>query len=153
MKRVLVVPWSTAPTKSAMKVSPFLSFGGSGVLERRVARNATRLGLLGGQETGDQGLVQPGAEDAADDRADDGHPEVQTAVLVAEGGAVPGEERGEARAEVTCRVDGVAGVGPPGHADRDDDEADDERSEVGGGRGVLQVGHGEDQEEQDRGAD
>src|SRR5262245_14597630 len=68
MERVLVVPWSTAPTKSAMRCLHTLARGGDlpGLLR-----------CLGRQEPPDECLVQTGADDAADDRCDDRYPEIQ----------------------------------------------------------------------------
>src|SRR6266568_5066625 len=83
MNLVLVVPWSTAPTKSAM-VRLFSSL-----------TSGSRFELLGGgghftrflwagrrQEPADQELVRGHADDAADDRTDDRYPEIEIVVLV-----------------------------------------------------------------------
>src|SRR3954469_3983757 len=76
MKRVLVVPWSTAPTKSATTC-----LHGFGCL---LGGDAAGLRLAGdGQDPADQPLVQPGAEHAADDRGHDRNPEVQITGLIA----------------------------------------------------------------------
>src|SRR5690349_25157186 len=105
MKRVLVVPWSTAPTKSATGCLHFLVSGRRG--------NPARLLRLarGRQEPRDQVLVQPGAYYTADDGRDDRYPEIEIPGLVAESIAIAGEEAGESRAEVAGRVDRVPRVG------------------------------------------
>src|ERR1700742_798314 len=110
MKRVLVVPWSTAPTKSA--TADYLR-----VFEGR--KLARFLGCVGREEAGHEDLVEPGAGDPTDDGGDDRDPEVDMAVLVLECPVIAGDELGQARSEVTGRVDRVAGVRTPGHADRD----------------------------------
>src|SRR5690349_11837156 len=67
MKRVLVVPWSTAPTKSVMSTLLLSALLG--------ARHPADL-LLGleRQDPADECLVEPGAQHAADQRRHDGHP-------------------------------------------------------------------------------
>src|SRR4051812_40782722 len=103
MNRVLVVPWSIAPTKSAM--SRFLS-------------DVESLGLLGSgqpprlrwfldrQEPTDQHLVRARAEEPAHDGPDDRDPEVQVSGLVLERIVEPGDVRRQAGSEVARRVDG-----------------------------------------------
>src|SRR3954452_22072683 len=111
MKRVLVVPWSTAPTKSATGRLHFLVSG-----RRRDPARLLRL-RRGRQESRDQELVQAGAGHAADQGPDDRNPEIGIPGLVAERTAVAGEEAGESRTEVAGRVDRIPGVGAPRHAD------------------------------------
>src|SRR5690348_2109113 len=101
MKRVLVVPWSTAPTKSATGCLHFL-VSGRGRYPARLLRSAGTW-----QESRDHDLVQAGADHAADDGSDDRDPEIEIPGLIAERTAVAGEETGESRAEVTGRVDRV----------------------------------------------
>src|SRR5690349_11020934 len=113
MKRVLVVPWSTAPTKSATVRLHILDT----VVRRR--NPAHFLGLVRRQESSDQILVQTGADHTTDDRSHDRYPEVEIAGLISERILVPGEEAGQTRPEVTGRVYRIAGVGAPGHPDRD----------------------------------
>src|SRR5690349_10552585 len=98
MKRVLVVPWSTAPTKSAMVVSSDV-LAGLGHGDRFP---------FGGQEAFDHVAEDGAADDAADDRRDDRQPPIGLAVLVDPGGRVPGDVRREPGPEVAGRVDGVA---------------------------------------------
>src|SRR5690348_11915004 len=107
MNRVLVVPWSIAPTKSGIGSPRF--HGGVKVALRQTAR----LGGLRRQEPADEHLVQTGADQATDDRGDDRNPEVQGPVLVAHRPTVAGEELGNARPEVAGGVDRVARVGAP----------------------------------------
>src|SRR5436190_9595038 len=107
MKRLLVVPWSTAPTKSAMVVSSEV-VGGLG--------HGDGFRLAVGQEAFDHVAEDRAADDPADDRRDDRQPPVRDAVLVDPGGRVPGDERREPGPEVTGGVDRVARVGAPGHA-------------------------------------
>src|SRR4051794_19638710 len=95
MNLELVVPWSMAPTKSAM-VTPLVCarWEGSGATDDsglRVAAlgSCARLQLLVGGEVGaDAVLVEAAADQATDERADDRDPPVHVAVLVSEGAAV-----------------------------------------------------------------
>src|SRR5690348_6787973 len=100
MKRVLVVPWSTAPTKSAIACLHVV-FGGL------LGQPSWLLGTAGaqpGQEPADQPLVQAGAEHTADDGRHDRDPEIEIPGLIAECAAVARQEAGESRTEVTRRV-------------------------------------------------
>src|SRR5579875_3014644 len=111
-----------------------------GVLRARPAdrdflRNAFLLPLQPRvQDVADEEVIDEHADDAADERADDRYPEVVAEVearhVVAPGKghlSPPREEGEQARPEVAGRVDGVAGVGAEGHADRCHGEADDQR--------------------------
>ena len=94
------------------------------------------------------------ADEPADDRRDDRQPEVDGWPFWSiHAVAVPGDARREPGPEVAGGVDRVAGVGAPRHPDRDDEQADDDRAEVGQRRVVDRGGHGEDHEDEDRGAD
>src|ERR1700759_4006855 len=89
MNRELVVPWSTAPTKSGM-VLLLQSFSPVPAPQDRGWPRGFRSGIDGGvvgrrQEPPDTVLVQPAADQAADDRADDRYVEVQIPVLGLEG--------------------------------------------------------------------
>src|ERR1043165_8719034 len=103
MNRVLVVPWSMAPTKSGIGFPRFdggvqVSFG-----------QAAGFGGLRRQEPPDEHLVEAGAHETTDDGRDDRDPEIQVPVLISHCSTVASDERGEPRAEVTGRVDRIAG--------------------------------------------
>src|SRR4051794_10298093 len=122
----------------------------AGLVEVGGGGNAPDLLVLVGDRQGaaDPEVVQPGTDEAADERTDDRDPEVDVPVLVPPGTAVAGEEGRQARPEVASGVDGVPGVGAPGHPDGHHDQADDERRQVGAGRRAAQVGDRQDQEQQ-----
>src|SRR5689334_291298 len=87
MNRVLVVPWSMAPTKSAMCVAPLRcgsdGLGRLGAVGLRLA-DGDGLPLRLGQEPLHGVLEQRPADQAAHQRSHDRQPEVEGPVLVVE---------------------------------------------------------------------
>src|SRR4051812_5889086 len=110
MHRVLVVPWSMAATYCGIAVP--LSKVRS---ERDVGQGA--------------------GEDAPDQRAHDRDPGVTPVAVTLAADRQDGV--GDARAEVTGRVDGVAGGATEGGADADDEHRDGQRPEFA--RGVAEA--------------
>src|SRR3954451_11885709 len=104
MKRVLVVPWSIAPTYCAIRTSPSSS-------DRRLVDD----------------VVGDGRDDAADERPGDRDPGVLPVRV-----ALPRDGQHEVRdawAQVACRVDRVARRPAERHADPDDEQRHDEAVE------------------------
>ena len=96
--------------------------------------------------SGENEVVENGADDGADDRADDGNPGVAPVGATL---ALDRQDRvSDTGAEVTGRVDGVTGGATERVTDDDDDEGDAKRAEVG-----LGVTGDEDPQDQDGGAD
>src|SRR5450432_2193731 len=98
MNGELVVPWSTAPTKSGMRISLGKGSQLSGIDGRLFGRR---------QEPAHAVLVQAAADEPADERADDRHPEVKVPVLILPRTVIPGDELGQPGPEVTRRVDRI----------------------------------------------
>src|ERR1700736_871232 len=115
MKRVLVVPWSIAAAYFAIRIS--LS-----PVSRSKSLSAWPGVLSDGKLVRDQR-----AEDAADDRP---HHRYQRVLPVGRALAGDGKhEVGDAGHEIAGRVDGVAGRTAQREADREDQQADDQRGE------------------------
>src|SRR5262245_56876828 len=134
-------------TRSCGDVGCTLTLGGrqaAGLLELITSRR---------QVATDEHVVQARTDKTPDDRCDDWYPEIWIPGGICERVFIAGEVRREPRPEVTGRVDGVPGGRAPRHADGDDDQADDERGQVGPRWGAENVGDREDQEQQDRGTD
>ena len=96
--------------------------------------------------SGENEVVENGADNGADDRADDGNPGVTPVGATL---ALDRQDRvSNTRAKVTGRVDGVSGGATERVADDDDDQGDAEGADVG-----LGVAGDEDPQDQDGGAD
>ena len=157
MNRVLVVPWSTAPTKSAMVDLLLVRCGGSCGRRAADARRArpVRPVSAAGRNRSIRGRKSAPPTSPPMIGATIGNQKYRSAVLVARTRvAVARDERRQPGPEVARRVDRVAGVGAPRHADaRRRAGRRSSGPEVGQRRVVARRGDREDHEDQDRGAD
>src|ERR1035437_7598379 len=126
-------------------------------LRRRLA-GAAGARLASVEHVTDEEVIGESADHAADQGSDDWYPEVvaeleaANAVGAGDGHLAPaGEEREQARPEVTGGIDRVSGVGSERGADREDDEADDERANVADRRHIPGVGHRQHADQEERG--
>src|SRR6478735_1492961 len=148
MARELVVPWSMARTylvSGMVQIPPGGSGSPDGVLQGVLdaARTGTTVWWAASEVRGGREAT----DDATDEGAEDRDPGVRP---VARALALDGQERvRDARAEVTSRVDGVAGGATEAGTDADHEQGDEERAET---RGRL-AGHQDDEDQHERADD